>query len=171
MKSIIMMTLAFALALYAIRCVSGCNANTLDQWKQTRDQISGQLIATTQNIQKIQEQLDQLPEGEMKRKAQDALREAQDLAPRLSEKLVSLDQMIQSASAGDASTLGAGVTGLLTGLPVIGPYAGLIGLIAGMGFGAYQQIKRQKEVNQAIQTAKELENKLKAAEKSAGAAA
>lgn len=170
MKSILIMTVAFALSLWAVRCVSGCNANNLNQWRQARDQVATQLIATTRNIEEIQQQLDALPDGELKTKAQNALREARDLTPVLSAKLASLDQMIQSASSGDTSTLGAGVTGLLSGLPVIGPYAGIIGLLAGMGFGAWQRVKRQKEVNQAMAAAKELEEKLKTAKNVASAA-
>jgi hypothetical protein len=169
MKSILIMTSAFVLALCILRCVSGCNANSLDQWKKTRDQIATQLVATTQSIQDIQKQIDTLPDGEMKTKAQNALRAAQDLAPQLSEKLTSLDQMIQSAASGDSSTLSAGVTGLLSGLPVIGPYAAMIGLLAGMGFGAWQRIKRQKEVNQAVTAAKDLEEKLKIAQSTTNA--
>ncbi len=161
MKPYYQILLFIVLILSAGLLFSGCSDNSLLQWQKARDSLKRDLIATTQQIPQLQSEVESLPPGPARDRALAALATAQTLVPQLAARIDSLDQIIVAARTGNASNLGASVGGLLSGVPVIGPYAGLIGLLAGMGWGAYQRLKRAKEVDSAVSAAGDLRDHLK----------
>jgi hypothetical protein len=153
--------LFLALTLSAILLFSGCTDSTLARWQSARDTLKRDLIATTQQIPLLRTELELLPPGPARDKAAAALTAAEQLAPQLAARIDNLDQIITAARTGDASAVGSSLGGLLTGVPIIGPYAGLIGLLAGFGWGIFQRIKRAKEVDDALAAANETRDHLK----------
>jgi hypothetical protein len=51
-----------------------------------------------------------------------------------------------AARTGDSSGVGGAVASSLASIPVVGPYAPIIGLLAGIGYGIWQTSKRKSEV-------------------------
>lgn len=141
--------LQLMLLLAALLVFWGCNDTQLAQWSSARDQIQRDLAATTQQVAQVQTQVASLPDGPDKERARQVLASAQQLVPVVQAKLDNLDKLIQGATSGNASQFGSGVGGLLTGVPGIGPYAGLIGIVAGLGWGLFQNFQRGKEVSAA----------------------
>jgi hypothetical protein len=138
---------------------SGCAGGT-GQWEQVRDTLQRELAATTRQLPALERELEALPPGPARQRALEALAQAQALVPRLAEKIDAVDRIILAGRGGDAGAVGAGIGGLLAGVPVIGPYAGLIGLLAGMGWGIYQRLRRANEVDEAAAAAAELRQHL-----------
>jgi len=161
MKPFQQILLFIVLILSTTLMFSGCSDNSLLQWQHARDSLKRDLIATTQQIPALQSEVESLPPGPARDRAMAALSTAQALVPQLAARIDSLDQIIEAARTGNASNLGASVGALLSGVPIIGPYAGLIGLLAGMGWGAYQRLKRAKEVDNAVAAAGDLRDHLK----------
>ena len=160
MKPIQQILIFITFTLLAACFVSGCTDTVLCRWQQTRDGLKRELTATTQQISTLQKEIDALPPGPMREQIKTTLAKAEALAPELAGKIDHLDQMIVAARTGDASQVGASLGGLLSGVPVVGPYAGIIGVMAGLVWGAYQRVKRAKEVDDALGTADELRGHL-----------
>jgi hypothetical protein len=135
-----------SLLVIAILSFFGCNDTQLTRWTSARDEMKKDLVATTQRIAELEDQVSRLPEGPAKTEAQQALAKAQELVPLFRSKIDSLDNLIVAARAGDASNIGASVGGLLSGVPVVGPYAGLIGVLAGIGWGVFQRLARSRDL-------------------------
>jgi hypothetical protein len=160
MKYLPSICLFLIITLFAALAFSGCSDAAFARWQRTRDTLRAELSATTQQISQLQTQIDALPPGALRDQAQAALFKAQVLAPQLETRLTSLDQVLSAAHGGDPSSLGAGVSGLLTGLPYVGPYAGIIGLLAGLGWGIYQRVRRDNDVISAQAAAEEIRRHL-----------
>ncbi len=161
MKPIQQILIFITVTILAAFLVSGCTDTALLRWQQTRDGLKRELTATTQQISTLQKEVDALPAGPMREKIKTTLAKAEALAPELAGKIDHLDQMIVAARTGDASQVGASLGGLLAGVPVVGPYAGVIGVVAGLVWGAYQRVKRAREVDDALGAADELRGHLK----------
>ncbi|MGA2500617.1 MAG: hypothetical protein ABSH20_22995 [Tepidisphaeraceae bacterium] len=161
MKPLQQILLFITFTLLTAFLVSGCTDTALCRWQQSRDTLKRELTATTQQISTLQKEIDALPPGPMREQIKATLAKAEALAPQLAGKVDRLDQMIVAARTGDATQVGSSLGGLLAGVPVVGPYAGIIGVVAGLVWGAYQRVQRAKEVDDALGTADELRGHLK----------
>ncbi|MFI5381444.1 MAG: hypothetical protein ACHRHE_19270 [Tepidisphaerales bacterium] len=160
MKPIQQILIFITATIFAAFLFSGCTDTAALRWQQTRDTLKRELTATTQQISTLQKEIDALPPGPMREQIKATLAKAEALAPELAGKIDHLDQMIVAARTGDATQVGSSLGGLLSGVPVVGPYAGIIGVVAGLVWGAYQRVKRAKDVDDALGTADELRGHL-----------
>lgn len=155
-RTIVLFTTIFTLAT-----IVGCSADAAQQWQSMRQGVRAELIATTQSIGRLKAEVDRLPDGDARRTAEQALADAESLLPTLVARMDHLDTLITSSQSGDATQLGSALGGLLAGVPVIGPYAGLAGLAAGVAWGTYQRLRRRRDLVRLTATADSLRNHLK----------
>jgi biopolymer transport protein ExbB/TolQ len=136
--------LLIVVLLIGVSGVSGCQNDA--QFTQTLNETRAALVAAEKQISDLKLAVDALPPGDNQKAASDALATAEKIRADLMTRLAAVEALNTAAKTGDTQGLGAAIASALAGIPVVGPFAPLIGLLGGIGWGIYQQIKGKAAV-------------------------
>lgn len=109
------------------------------------------LAQAKDDIADLQAAADKLPAGKDRDAVASALAKAETVRAGLESKVAAVEALNVAAKAGDTSGVGAAVSSAVAGVPYVGPYAPLIGVAVGIGYGIWQRRKRTQEATEAAQ--------------------
>jgi hypothetical protein len=167
----------FVLAMcVALSAVSGCGQSVeqqklVGQLIDANNKLKAGVVATTQQSPQIAADIAALPPGKIKDEATAILAKGNEYAAKAIKGSDDASKILTAAQSGDAGGTIAATAGALSGVPGVGPYAGLIGLLASVGYGAYQNAQKKKataaaqeamaQAQEALDLAKETQGHLK----------
>jgi hypothetical protein len=127
--------------------LSGCVASAVQQWTDAANIEHARWVAATQRAADYRTIAEGLPPGLTREKAISASTQAAGVANVAAAKAGALNDLIGAQKADDSAAVGRAVGNLLTGVPVVGQYAPIIGYGCGLLFGIIAFIQRKRRAD------------------------
>lgn len=140
-----MKTTLIFLAVLAI-IAGGCNSADSVKFDAALKETRTALDESRADIARLKAAATTLPASQARDQALDILDKAEKARASLSAKAAAVEAVRTAAATGDTDSIGPAVSSAISGIPVVGPYASLIGIAAGVGFGIWQRSKRKQDV-------------------------
>jgi hypothetical protein len=174
----------FAYGILGVLCVLGalCGLSALSGCGQTPEQrskfvqelidannrVKAGVVATTQQAPAIEAQLQALPPSKARDEALADLAKGKAYAASAQKISDDAGRILAAAQGGDGAGAIAATAGALSGVPGVGPYAGLIGVVLAGAYSVYQTTKKNQALAVAADANAEAQANLNAANEAQG---
>lgn len=129
----------------ALLLAPGCNSADSQKFEAALQQTRTALADSQKQIADLKTAAEALPAGATKDKALEVLTKAEAARAGLEAKAAAVESVMVAAKSGQTDSIGPAVSSAISGIPVVGPYASIIGVVAGIGYGIWQSRKRAAE--------------------------